>query len=336
MACHNCDDNYPCQEQPCGENPCYQDCGCLNPTTFPCITNPGLGLDNIGVTNNMNGAQVLEAIDSAVGQLQDALANAGENGDLALDEKVKVSSNDTTGGFLTDKITTDGTIKKSTQTPGANEKLRLVVDASKLISTDTPNQLGLGSDGKFKVNVPTGEDDVVYIQEGAGITLTGIGTEDDPIVISSNPSITVARPCFDGVWKDVTLVNPAIVDVNYITGQPQYRIRFDGTIEFKGSATFTVSFGAYSNTTRKYTIQLGAIGSTCLTIGELAGVADLKNVSYIDSPQASADQIVQQYGYIIRKSAQNIILEFQSAFTNPTTKQIVVNFDGVISHPNLS
>jgi hypothetical protein len=336
MACHNCEDNInPCAD-PCNPNPCYQDCGCLNPTTFPCITNPGLGLDNIGVTNNMNGSQVLEAIDSAVGALQDALANAGENGDLALDEKVKVSANDTTGGFLTDKITTDGTVKKSTQTLGANEKLRLVVDPSKLISTDDPNQLGLGSDGKLRVYVPTGEEDVVYIQEGAGITLNGTGTEEDPIVISSNPSISVARSCFDGVWRNVTLVDSPLVDVNYITGQPQYRIRFDGTIEFKGSATFTVSFGAYSNTTRKYTIQLGAIGSTCLTIGELAGVADLKNVSYIDGPQASSDQIVQQYGYIIRKSTQNIMVEFQSAFTNPTTKQIVVNFDGVISHPNLS
>jgi hypothetical protein len=64
-------------------------------------------------------------------------------------------------------------------------------------------------------------------------------------------------------------------------------------------------------------------------------VADLKGISYIDTPQASTDQFTQQYSYIIRKSSNNMILEFQSSFSSTTTKTIVVSLDGAISHPNL-
>jgi len=61
----------------------------------------------------------------------------------------------------------------------------------------------------------------------------------------------------------------------------------------------------------------------------------LKSINYIDVPQASADQITQMYGYIVRKSTQNLIVEFQSSFSASTSKTIVVNFDGVISHPSI-
>lgn len=80
---------------------------------------------------------------------------------------------------------------------------------------------------------------------------------------------------------------------------------------------------------------MGNIPITCLTAGEQAGTADLKGITYIDVPQASADQITQQYGYIIRKSSQNYILEFQSSFTGATTKTIVVNFEGTVVHPSI-
>jgi hypothetical protein len=51
-----CSQSSPCQSSdcvPCSQsNPCYQNCGCLNPTTFDCVENfkknyPNLGL-NIG------------------------------------------------------------------------------------------------------------------------------------------------------------------------------------------------------------------------------------------------------------------------------------------------
>jgi hypothetical protein len=169
--------------------------------------------------------------------------------------------------------------------------------------------------------------------EGVGVIVSGSGTLADPYVISTNPSIQVVRACFDSVWRPVTLIATGNPNVTYVSGSPQYRYRYDGTVEFRGSATYTVDFGAYSTSGRKYTITMGNIPTTCLSLGEQAGVKDLKSINYIDVPQASADQIVQQYGYIIRKSAQNMILEFQSSFTGSTSKSIVVNFEGCVIHP---
>ena len=143
------------------------------------------------------------------------------------------------------------------------------------------------------------------------------------------------RPCFDNIWRAVTLVATGNPNVTYVSGAPQYRYRFDGTIEFKGSATYSVAFGTYQTANRKYTITIGNLPTTCLTLGEQAGVADLKGITYIDIPQASADQITQQYGYIIRKSSVNMIIEFQSSFTAATTKSIVVNFEGAVSYPSI-
>jgi hypothetical protein len=79
---------------------------------------------------------------------------------------------------------------------------------------------------------------------------------------------------------------------------------------------------------------MGNIPTTCLTLAEQIGTADLKGINYIDAPQAG-DQITQQYGYIIRKSANNILLELQSAFIGATSKTVVVNFDGAVSHPQI-
>jgi hypothetical protein len=73
---------------------------------------------------------------------------------------------------------------------------------------------------------------------------------------------------------------------------------------------------------------MGNIPTTCLTAGEQAGSADLKSITYIETAG-------QMYNYIIRKTTQNIFLEFQSSFTLATPKTIVVNFEGAISHPSL-
>ena len=53
----SCNRTNPCLQNTCTcENPCYQDCGCLNPTTFECVTLPGVH-PAIGVTNDMNGQE---------------------------------------------------------------------------------------------------------------------------------------------------------------------------------------------------------------------------------------------------------------------------------------
>ena len=332
MSCNNCNDNTPCQDPCTDPNPCYQDCGCLNPTTFPCITQPGAGLVNIPISSDMNGAQVLQAIDQKIGQMQDQLDAAEDAGGVYTDTKVKVSNADTTEGYLYDKVTSDATIKRTISNASANELLRLRVDPEALVSADASNAIGLGTDGKLRVILPAGSQ--LNLAEGNGITLAGTGTSDDPIIISTNDSISVARTCFDGVWKNVTLVTPGSASVTYSAGQPKYRVRYDGSIEFKGSATYIVQFGAYSSGNRKYTLQVGSIPTTCVTSGEQAGTSDLKAITYIDGPQPGEEQIVQQYGYIVRKINSDIYIEFQSSFTNATTKTIVVNFEGVISHPN--
>jgi hypothetical protein len=90
--------------------------------------------------------------------------------------------------------------------------------------------------------------------------------------------------------------------------------------------------GATSN---KQLLTVGSLPTTCVTLAEQAGVADLKGINYIQTATAGADQMTQIVGYIIRKSSQNIIIEFQSSLLTAGAKTIVVNFDGAISHPSL-
>lgn len=307
-------------------NECYYDnCGCLNPTTWQCVTLPG-NLQYIGVTNSMTGLQVLQAINSTIGALVVPSSSSA-------DKFVKVDSSDTTSNYLSSKLIS-GTYTTSTiVNSGLNEQLRFDVNLPSVISTDTNNSLEIGTDNKLRVIVQAPLADISVVG-GSGVTVTGTGPSSDPFVVSTNASISAARSCFDGIWRAITLISITDPNLTYVSGAPSYRIRFDGSIEFKGSATYTANFGVYSSSTRTITATIGNIPTNCVTITEQAGVADLKAITYIDTPQASADQIVQQYGYVIRKSTQNIILQFQSSYTNPTSKTIVVTFDGAISHPN--
>lgn len=367
-----CNDNNPCiQNDPCTDP--YDNCGCPNPNTFGCTSYEGNALPCLGVANGENGKDIMVKIEDAICELQQdkgkvlidgtdtcpeylfdkleeglnisfsitgtgcdrkLVINAVEGGE-PVDVNAKVTSNDTTSGYLDDKIETGEFLTKNILNPGGNEQLEIDVVPVTLISGDSGNQLSIGTDGKLKTlySAPDGSETIV--QEGVGVTVTGTGTLVDPYIISTNPSIQVARPCFDGVWRNITLVATGNPNVTYTSGAPQYRYRFDGTIEFRGTATYNVAFGTYQTANRKYTITIGNIPTTCLTLGEQAGTRDLKGINYIDIPQASADQIVQQYGYIIRKSTQNIVVEFQSSFTNATSKSIVVSFDGAVSHPTI-
>lgn len=361
----------PCEEtNPC--EPCtpYDNCGCLNPTTFECVTKPGV-CAALGITDDMNGKQALAAACAKVAEILESKGKVlidendtcpenlwdkleeglnisftqtgsgcdkkivinSSTGGVAVDVNAKVSAADTVTGYLYDKIDGGTYLAKSILNPGANEVLRLQLVPSTLLSTDVGNQLVLGGDGKLKTLYTTPDGSETKVINGVGTSVTGTGTLADPYIVSTNPSIQVVRPCFDSIWRNVTLVSSGNANVVYSSGVPQYRYRYDGTVEFRGSITYAVSFGAYTSGDRKFTIPMANIPITCLTAGELGGIADLKGINYIDIPQASADQITQQYGYIIRKSAQNLILEFQSSFIAATAKSIVVNFEGAVMHP---
>lgn len=322
-----CSSTNPCNQcEQCTPNPCYDNCGCLNPTTFECITKPGT-LAALGVTNDMNGYEVLAAINTTINNLTVDPPSPGA------DVYVKVSSTDTTADYLSDKLVTGTYLTSSILSPSANEQLKINVNLAAMISTDVGNELEIGTDSKLRV-IPTPSVADIQVLGGAGVTVTGTGPSSDPFIVSINPSITAIRTCADGIWRNITLVATGNPDVVYVAGTPQYRIRYDGTIEFKGSATYTVNFGLYSTANRKRTVTIGNIPTTCITSLEQAGVADLKSITYIDQPGVG-DQITQMYGYIIRKSTQNLIIEFQSAYIAGASRSIVVNFEGAISYPTI-
>lgn len=324
----SCDNQFPCEPTCPPINECYYDnCGCLNPTTWQCITLPG-NLAAISVTNGMTGLQVLQAINNTIASIVVPTSSS-------TDKFVRIDASDTTSNYLASKLVpglyTTSTIVNS----GLNEQMRIDVSLPTMISTDANNSLEIGTDNKLRVIVQAPPADISVVA-GSGVTVTGTGPASDPFIISTNPSISAARSCFDGIWRPITLIAITDPNLSYVSGAPSYRVRFDGSIEFKGSATYTANFGVYSSSTRTITASIGNIPTSCVNITEQAGVADLKAITYIDAAQASVDQIVQQYGYIIRKSSQNIILQFQSSYTNPTSKTIVVTFDGAISHPTFS
>jgi len=366
-----CNEQNPCNQDPCPD--LYDNCGCVNPNTFGCTTYTGTSLECLDIDNGTNGDDVLGKIEEAVCDLQEnkgkvlidgtdtcpeylfdkleegtnisfnitgtgcdrkLVINAVEGGE-PVDVNVKITSNDTTSGYLDQKIQTGTYLTKSVVSPTANEKLRLDVNVASLVSGDSGNQLTIGGDGGLKTLYTAPDGSETKVMQGTGTTVTGTGTVSDPYIVSTNPTIQVARPCFDGVWRNITLALTGNVNVVYASGTPQFRYRFDGTIEFRGSITYTVDFGAYTTANRKYTIPMGSIAVTCVTAGELIGTKDLKGINYIDVPQAGADQYTQMYGYILRMSAQNLTLEFQSSFINSTSKSIVVNLEGAVVHPNI-
>lgn len=351
-----------CETTTCSPCDQYDNCGCLNPNTFGCTTYSGTALECLDVANGEDGDSILSKIEAKVCDigkvivddtdtcpegLLDKLA-AGLNitltkigtgcdtqiqidateGGVPVDVKAKVSANDTTSDYLYSKINTGTYLSKTITSPAGNEKLLLDVVPSTLISADANNPLYIGTDGALMSTCIAPDGSETVIVEGTGVTISGSGTATDPYVVSTNPSIQVVRTCFDNTWRSISLVATGNANVTYVSGTPQYRYRFDGTLEFKGSATYTVAFAANTSGNRKFTIPCGNIPTTCLTAGEQAGSADLKSITYIQD-------LGQMYNYIIRKTTQNIFLEFQSSFVSATTKTIVVNFEGAVSYPTI-
>lgn len=330
MSCYNsgCTDNNPCNQCSSCEtpNPCYKDCGCPNPTTWQCVTHPGIH-QAIGVTDSMTGPEVLASIATTVDNLVVGIPPSGN------DKFVKITATDTSADYLNNKLIVLAPLVKTVLAAGSNEKIRLSLSAQGLISADSGNLVQAGTDGKLRVLSANDPADI-QVSAGSGVTVTGSGPASDPFVVSINPSISVARPCFDGVWRNMTVPVLSHAQVTHTGGTPQFRYRYDGTLEFRGSATYTVAFGAYTTANRKFTVTVASVPTTCVTAGEQTGTSDLKGINYID-PSGAGDQITQMYGYIIRKNAQNFIIEFQSSFIATTTKTIVVNFEGVVVYPNI-
>jgi len=122
MSCQ--DPCNPCNPCPETENQHYDNCGCINPTTFECITQPGEYV-GVGITNSMNGKEVLNSlVQSILGLSNDA------------DDKfAKISATDTTSGYLFNKIKKSGEgvnlIKRNT---GFNEYLEISL-STELLAT---------------------------------------------------------------------------------------------------------------------------------------------------------------------------------------------------------
>jgi hypothetical protein len=330
-----CDQLNPCGSCSSCSDTCnpYEDCGCLNPTTFDCLTKPPL-LQYIPVSSDMTGTEVLKSIDEVVGALQQSIQDINNPTSNTSDVRVKASSTDTISGFLSSKIVKGDHTNIALMAGGANEFLRVSVTPKTLVSTRANNLLSVGTDNLLYVNA-AGIAPAAYLREGVGITITGSNTPEDPYIITAAGFIQAKRPCFDGVWKDFVNNNTSNPDVTLVSSSAKYRVRHDGSIEFKGNATYTVAFSEYTGSKSKFTITAGGLSVACLTLAEQIGVAHLKGATFIDTPQTAADQITQMFGYIVRKSSKDIQIEFQSSFSNPTTKTVVVSFDGITSHPTI-
>src|SRR5687767_1085322 len=157
MACNSCNHN-PCT---C-HNPCeYDNCGCVNPTTFGCTSYTGTALACLGVANGENGNDILVKINTKACDIGKVMLDADDTcpeylidkieaglnisieeqgegcdrrlvisateGGVPVDVNVKVSSDDTTSGYLNDKIVTGTYLTKSILNPAGNEDLRLDV-----------------------------------------------------------------------------------------------------------------------------------------------------------------------------------------------------------------
>lgn len=66
--------NVPCQSGdclPCSQsNPCYENCGCLNPTTFDCVQNLKQNYPNIPFVIGGYGHEFLSSLDATIASLK--------------------------------------------------------------------------------------------------------------------------------------------------------------------------------------------------------------------------------------------------------------------------
>lgn len=365
MSCnHNDECKDPCKD-PCNTDPCYDNCGCLNPTTFECVTKPGNHHD-IKVSNDMNGKQVISAINDKIAELvdtsgkiiidhEDACPNslvnkieAGANvsidqvgtgcgkklvitagtgiGPAGVDVNVKVSSTDTTSGFLNNKIEVGPFLQKVITGGIGNQKLRLDLGSiSNLLSTDIGNALTIGSDSKLKTSYSIPDGSETKIQGSGAVTVTGNGTNANPYVIFTNPSIYPKKASFDGIWKPLNIVAPSGMIIN--SQDVSYRFRFDGTIEFKGRLTTTLTIStANLDLNSLFTFPVGGTNP-------IASVADITRQNVIKSVTTYSGTIFDIYNIYISNGKLGIKFTYTGTFSTPTiNRTYIVDFDSATYH----
>lgn len=351
-------------------NPCFDNCGCINPVDWECVNNPGTHTA-LSVVNTNNGATVLEKINSEIQDLQDTVGlvkldgsdtcpqsllskleagtnisivktgsgcdaklviTAGEGiGPAGVDTNVKVSASDTTTNYLNNKLVGGTYTTKTILNPAGNEQIKLDVVPSTLISIDGGNQLTLGMDGKLKTSYVSPDGSETKIAAGANIQLTGSGTIPDPYVVAVPLSVSAKRTYFDGVWKTLTFNNGGNPNVTLVSQSVKYRLRFDGTIEYRGNLTYTINF-----TTNKIVINNSSVptgGLTNLASIELDRSVELKNMMTFDTP-TTINITPNLWGYTIRQLAGgNINMDLMSSTSG--SKTLVITFDGCQYHPNI-
>ena len=373
MSCNN----NTCHEPTCNEcnpvNPCYENCGCLNPTTFECITNFTQNYPYIPLNVNQTGSEFLSQLNATINGLQSNLykvkaddsdtcpdnlfdkieagsnigisvsgsgcnrkltINAGTGFVVPPDVFTKVSANDTTSGYLGAK-TIDGIyVKKTITSPGANEKIKFDITIADLISGDSGNQLTQGLDGKLKTSfsAPNGSETKISIADNSGLTKSGTGTSSDPYILGTYGNNFPARTYFNGVWRDIIFNNGAAANLSVTSQSVKFRYRTDGSIEFKGSVTYSVKFDAGTGNKRIINgASFPANGINNVTSGELDRIVNLKNYMTFDVPTAIATA-PNLTGYNIN------MLDAAFEFMHNTTaaaKIIVITMDGCVYHPSL-
>jgi hypothetical protein len=369
MSCNHTD---PCKD-PCNTDPCYDNCGCINPTTFECVTKPG-NYHTLGVTNDMNGKQVLSAIDNKLAEVHDisgkvsidhqdfcpnTLSNkleAGPNisitqvgtgcdkklvitggvgiGPAGGDVNVKVSSTDTSTGFLNNKVDVGTFLTKAVIGGIGNQKLKLDVGPlSNFISTDSGNQIILGTDGRLKTAYTTPDGSETKIIGAGAVNVTGNGTNSNPYIIYSNPSISPKRITFTGQW--LPLIPVPFGSVTFSNSTAQYRFRFDGTMEFRGRITASVTFPVGSNPTidlnSVFTFPIGS-NNPILNLTEISRESVIKNVTTF-----GAGSVFDIYSIYIT-SLGKLGLKFTytgSTVTTAATRVVLVDFDSASYHLNI-
>lgn len=380
-----CNNTSPCHEPTCNEcntvNPCYDNCGCLNPTTFECITNIKQSYSQIPFYINQTGHDFLLNLNSTIETIKNSLykvraddsdscpdslydkieagnenitlevtgsgcnrklvISAGEGiGSAGIDRYVKISANDTTSDYLTNKIS-DGTyVKKTVLNPGLDEEIRFDITLADLISTDSGNQLTQGVDGKLKTSfiAPDGSETKISVAANQGLTLQGNGTVGTPYIIGTNGAIFAIQPFCDGVWKPLIFTNGSNSDVTVNSQSAQYRLRFDGTIEFRGVINYTVNF----TTSNKITITANNFatgGSNMFPSSVFTRAVNLKSFTTFSAPN-TINITPKLTGYNINTlvpgssptSPVPIVIEFLNDTSGP--KNIVVTLDGCQYHPN--
>ena len=217
-----CPETNPCD--PCQDtNGCYDNCGCINPTTFECITEPGT-LSALNVTNDMNGKEVLQAINDVI---QDLVVTPPAPGS---DIYTKVSATDTTAGYLSNKIFVANSLSQSVLNPSANEKLRLAVNIPNIISADSGNLIDLGVDGKLRVLTSSTPAEVYLEEETPGSVSLTLG-ENEYFVLGDNRDSSFDSRRFGAIQKDV------IVGRVWFRGWPFSRLSTFSLPEYTSEST---------------------------------------------------------------------------------------------------